>query len=136
MPTITPKKSHDPIIANRLKIFREQYIDKSQNQASKKLGIAQSALSYMENGMTPIYFKFISQLVKEFHLNQDWLTTGNGKPTEKNPSKPTLLTDLNALNEELSLLKKQIQMMEANQNYMLKIINELRGEIRKTTEKS
>lgn len=129
MPTVTPKESHDMILANRLTIFRKQYIDKSQNQASKKLGMAQSALSYMESGKMPIRFEFIAKLEKEYHLNQEWFSTGTGKPTDKNPKKVGLLVDINLINEELASLKNYIKKMELNQNYMLKVIGDLKDKI-------
>jgi transcriptional regulator with XRE-family HTH domain len=125
MATVVPQAYHDKIFANRLQIFREQYISKSQNQASKMLGVSQSALSYMESMKAPIKFEIIAKLVKDFHLNQDWFATGNGKPVEKNPTKSNLITDINSLNEELNLLKKYIKIMEINQNYLIKRIDAL-----------
>ncbi|WP_114937521.1 helix-turn-helix domain-containing protein [Mucilaginibacter endophyticus] len=122
--TIVPQQVHDKMLANRLQIFRQQYIDKSQNEAAKKLEIAQSALSYLESGRTPIKHEFIAKLVKEYGLNQDWFTSGHGKPQDKNPAKATLITDLNSLNEELNVLKKHIKIMEANTNHLFKVIGQ------------
>jgi transcriptional regulator with XRE-family HTH domain len=117
------------VYGDRLAEFRQRYIHKSQTKASELLQISQSSLSYMENGKSSISFELLTKLVKDYKLNQDWLTNGNGTPIDKNPPKATLLTDLNALNLELTALKKHIQFVEANQNYMLKIFERLEKKI-------
>jgi transcriptional regulator with XRE-family HTH domain len=114
---------HDKTLANRLRLFREQYIDKSQTQAAKKLGIAQSTLSFMEICKLPIRYEFIVQLVKEFGLNQAWFDTGHGKPQSKEQPKGGLLTDLNELNLQLDIIQRALKKMELNNLYLLKIIN-------------
>lgn len=129
MATVVPQAIHDKTLAKRLAEFRKSYIDKSQNQAAVKLGIAQSALSYMESGKMPIKYEFITQLVKEYGLNQDWLSNGNGKPTEKNPPKANLLTDINALNLEIASLKKFIKILEINQTHILKRMEQMEKEL-------
>jgi transcriptional regulator with XRE-family HTH domain len=127
MPATEKKREyfHDKILANRLQVFRKQYIDKSQNKAAEKLGIPQSTLSFMESGKLAIRFEFIDKLVKGWKLNADWFRTGNGNPIDKTPPKENLITDINALNEEMLLLKKQILILEVKQNKFIEQIERL-----------
>jgi transcriptional regulator with XRE-family HTH domain len=129
MANIPLQANHDKAIATRLSMFRKQFVHKSQNQAAKMLGLTQSYLSYMENAKLPIRLEFVAKLVKEYGLNQEWLSHGKGEPKDKNPPKDNLITDINAINEELALLHKQIRMMESNHNYLLKIIERLEKKI-------
>jgi transcriptional regulator with XRE-family HTH domain len=121
---------HDIKIAQRLRIFRTTYINPSQNEAARILGIPQSNLSYMENGRAPIRYEFVALLEKNFGLNSDWLGRGEGKPQDKAPVKPSgLVTDMNELLLELSFLRKQFKMMEANQKHFIKIVERLDKEV-------
>lgn len=123
--TVLANEYHDKTFAKRLKNFRQQYIHKRQITASEMLNIAQSSLSYMESGKSPIKIEFLSLLIEKFDLNQEWLFTGTGNPTSKKTPKPAASLDLKNLNEELALLKKQIQIMELNQDHLLKIVSNL-----------
>lgn len=130
-----PQNIHNEETATRLAMFRKEYINKSQNLASKKLNIPQSALSYMESGKAPIRYEFVRKLVEDYQLNQNWLLNGNGTPVDEDPPKGTLLTDINALNLQIERLKKGIQMLEANQNYMRKRMTQMEEELAKKSTK-
>jgi plasmid maintenance system antidote protein VapI len=124
-----PKEFYDEVFANRLTIFREKYIHKSQNQARKMLGIPQSTLSYMENKRMAIRYDFISRLAKEYGLNPEWFATGKGNPVETNSKKKTLVTDINQLNDEITLLKNYIKKMELNQAHFITIVERLEAKL-------
>jgi transcriptional regulator with XRE-family HTH domain len=113
---------HEKEFADRLTVFRQQYVDKSQTEAAKKLGVSQTGLWYMEHHQAPIKFEFISKLVKEYGLNQEWFSTGKGKPQAAAAAKANLITDLGALATEIELLKKYVKIMEVNQNHFIKLI--------------
>jgi transcriptional regulator with XRE-family HTH domain len=129
----TPKPGSEEfsnkIYAARFAFFRKKHIHKTQIEASEMLGISQAGLSNIESGKAPVTFELLTKLIKDFKLNQEWFTDGHGKPIEKNPPKSTLLTDLNALNLELESLKKHLKFMEANQMYILNLIERLEKKV-------
>lgn len=118
------KELYDIKVASRLADFRAEFIDSVQEQAAKKLKMQQAALSKYENAKMRIPFTLVNKLVKEFDLNAAWLTTGIGPKLSKNAPKQNLITDLNALNTELSALKKSIAMVEANQTYLIRLVDQ------------
>jgi transcriptional regulator with XRE-family HTH domain len=129
------KEFNEKIFADRLKVFRKQYVHKSQIQAAKLLKVSQSYLWYMENGQGPISYEFLKRLQDSFGLNMEWFGQGHGKPTEKEPKKANLVTDINALNMEIESLKNGIKILEATQNHLLKRMIAMEQEIAKNAAK-
>ncbi|MBB6109770.1 hypothetical protein SAMN05421821_105188 [Mucilaginibacter lappiensis] len=118
----TISKINDIDLANRLKVFRTTYIDKSQNKAAKKLEVSQGNLSNMELGKIPIRYDFVKKLVDNYGLNQEWFTSGKGKAADKGTRKKTVITDMETLNTEFETLKNLMKILEANQNHLIGIV--------------
>lgn len=118
MTTTTEKKKHTDIfdngVANRFHEFRVKYIDKGQEEAAKKLGVSQSWLSYAESGKRRIRLDVVETMVQKFHLNTEWLTTGRGPKQTKNPEKPTAASSLSGIATEVSIIRKTLEIFEAN----------------------
>ncbi|MBB6131800.1 helix-turn-helix domain-containing protein [Mucilaginibacter lappiensis] len=118
----TISKINDIDLANRLKVFRTTYIDKSQNKAAKKLEVSQGNLSNMELGKIPIRYDFVKKLVDGYGLNQEWFTSGKGKAVDKGTRKKVVITDMETLNTEFETLKNLMKILEANQNHLIGIV--------------
>ncbi|WP_183567393.1 helix-turn-helix domain-containing protein [Mucilaginibacter sp. SP1R1] len=125
----TTAEYQDIAAANRLQMFRMEYINKSQNAAAKMLGVPQSNLSYMESGKSPIRFDFIHKLVHEYKLNIDWLSTGHGDKISETPATTKILTDFNKVDLELHQLKKFVKMIELTQNHLIRLLEAQAKEI-------
>ena len=125
------KENLDKTYANRLAMFRQEHVHKSQTKAAKLLGMSQPNLSFIERAMTPINFQVISKLVTDFNLNLEWFTTGNGNPLTNASEKPQLVTDIKTLLAEMNSLKKYIRIMELNQTQLFNKIEELEKIIKK-----
>ncbi len=84
----------------------------------------------MENGKIPIKYDFVTQLVTKYNLNQNWLATGDGKPTST-AARPasSLVSDLAKINEQVEVLKKYIRIMELNQTHLVKVIEGLEKKV-------
>lgn len=65
-------------INNRIKKVRQE-LGLSQVEFANKLGVRQSSLSYIENGITVnIDERNIKIICSEFGVNENWLRTGEG----------------------------------------------------------
>ncbi|WGQ09106.1 helix-turn-helix transcriptional regulator [Pedobacter gandavensis] len=115
-------------IAKRLYEFRTLYVDKSQRQAAKKLGITNAWLSYAESGQRRVRMDLVEKLVKDYDLNSDWLTTGKGKKQVKTIDKPTAASSLSSVHQEVLLIKKTLTIFEANLTHAYKLI-ETQGKV-------
>ena len=62
---------------DRLRSFRKA-IGLNQKQFAAKLGLSQSGYSPYESGQYEISERLIMQISQTFHLNGEWLMTGEG----------------------------------------------------------
>ena len=62
----------------RIRILR-QTLHLSQKSFGEKIGLKQNAISYMEKPNATITEQTIKCICSLFHVNEDWLRTGNGK---------------------------------------------------------
>lgn len=120
---------HDRVLANRLTEFRTAYIDKSQTKAAKKIGITQTNLSNMENSISPIKSDVIKTLSEVFGMSNEWFFHGIGKAKSATPDKKDLITDIAQMKESVLMLTKDIKILKATQNHLIKIIENLQKEV-------
>lgn len=67
---------------NRLKELRLN-LNLSQEEFGNKIGIkSRSHISALESGTRNITDRIISDIVREFHINENWLRTGEGEMFE------------------------------------------------------
>ena len=63
---------------DRLKAFRKD-LGLTQNDVADRLHIRQTHVSAMENGTKNITDRTISDICREFGINEEWLRTGSGE---------------------------------------------------------
>lgn len=61
----------------RLKLLRKS-LGLTQNEFAEQLGLKQTSYSMIENGKRPLHERHIKLICLTFHVNEDWLRTGNG----------------------------------------------------------
>lgn len=69
---------------SRIKSVRE-YLEMNQEEFGSKINITKSAISLIEAGKRNLSSRTISDICREFDVNEDWLRTGEGemlKPVE------------------------------------------------------
>lgn len=55
----------------------------TQDEFAEKMGISKNYVSLIENGKKIPSDRLISDICREFNVNEEWLRTGNGEPTIK-----------------------------------------------------
>lgn len=63
---------------NRIKIMRSE-LNLKQEDFGKKINLTKFAISNYENGRTGIPDRVISDICREFNVNETWLRTGEGE---------------------------------------------------------
>ena len=63
---------------SRLKQLRKK-LKINQTNFAKQLGITQTAYSMIENGINPLSDRHIKVICSVYHVNEDWLRTGDGE---------------------------------------------------------
>lgn len=115
----------------RLKLIRE-YLNMSQEQMGKRLGVNKATISRLETGVNKITEQMIKSICREFNINEEWFCNGIGEMTEEtietiidelaikyNLSKLDYETFLNYLkldNESKEIISKLISKINSNNN--------------------
>jgi transcriptional regulator with XRE-family HTH domain len=116
----TPHSIH---VANRLKIFRELFIDKNQTRAAEMLGLSQARLSQIESGKRPVNWHLLDKLTKDFNLNTRYLSDNQEPKQLKKPvNKDKTTGQMDMLLEEMNILKSYLATLEKTFNSALKIM--------------
>lgn len=70
-------------VGNRIKTLREKLGNDgkkmSQTEFGKRIGLSQNAIANVENGNNGASESAILNIVREFHVNETWLRTGEGE---------------------------------------------------------
>ena len=70
-------------VGDRIKALREKLGNDgkkmSQTEFGKKIGLSQNAIANVENGNNGASESAILNIVREFHVNETWLRTGEGE---------------------------------------------------------
>lgn len=90
----------------RLKQIRKQ-LKMTQSDFSNALGVTRTAYAKYENGLVTPSDTFIQLLCSKFHINEEWLRTGNGSPDS--PSDSSLLDEVA---QQYKLSPEQKEMVE------------------------
>ena len=106
----------------------------TQDKFAEKMGISKNYVSLIENGKKFTSDRLISDICREFNVNENWLRTGEGKPSIERTrnqeigdfaSKVMDLPDKNIQNRLIAALMK---LNERDWETIAKIANELKGE--------
>lgn len=65
-------------INNRMRAVRKK-LAMTQTEFAEHLGISFAAVSVAERGLNGVSEQNIRSIVREFHVNEDWLRTGDGE---------------------------------------------------------
>jgi transcriptional regulator with XRE-family HTH domain len=114
-----------PEVFSRVIMFIKKYVDKNQIEAAKQLGVSQGTVSNIFIRKRPPSPKVLRTLMTKFHMNQDWLVTGEGSPVRNGEpeKKKSLMLDLGTLQAEIESLTHQMRIYEVNQNHLFKVID-------------
>ena len=68
------------MVNDNIKNLRENILNLSQDNFSKKIGLQRNTISLIENGKRNPSDRTIKDICKTFNVNENWLLTGNGLP--------------------------------------------------------
>lgn len=66
-------------INDRIKYLRKEVLHITQDEFASKIQISRSNLGSIEIGRVNVTERVISDICKNFGINEEWLRTGNGK---------------------------------------------------------
>lgn len=90
----------------RIKCLRNE-LELKQDDFGKKLNLTKFAISNYENGRTGVPDRVISDICREFDVNETWLRTGEGEMFER-------LTDQQKVMKYTAMLLKDKESLIAN----------------------
>lgn len=90
----------------RIKCLRNE-LELKQDDFGKKLNLTKFAISNYENGRTGVPDRVISDICREFDVNETWLRTGDGEMFER-------LTDQQKVMKYTAMLLKDKESLVAN----------------------
>lgn len=125
------RAKHDMGMANRFKEFRKNHVSKSSVVTAQKLDIAQSKISYMERGMSPITSTIIKTLESQFDLNPKWLLNGELPVLKGKVEKNNTILDVSFLNNRIDTLATELEVLRANLGHAWDIIERQQKQIEK-----
>lgn len=67
------------LINDRIKYLRKEVLHITQDEFASKIQISRSNLGSIEIGRVNVTERVISDICKNFDINEEWLRTGNGK---------------------------------------------------------
>lgn len=98
---------------NKRFIMMRKHFFKTQAEAAEFLGITQTMVSYMEQGINDVNPSFIDKFVKDLHVSRQWYNEGIGAMTTDGKEKPKdLLTNIADLIARTEQLEHQIDRLE------------------------
>lgn len=65
----------------RIKYFRKEILDVTQDEFGNKMGVSRDVINNMERGRVNIGEDRIRLMCSVFPINEEWLRTGTGDPT-------------------------------------------------------
>ncbi|WP_297995512.1 helix-turn-helix domain-containing protein [uncultured Clostridium sp.] len=92
------------ILNERLALLRET-LGLTTRKFGEKLNITGGAVTNMEKGTRNITDRTISNICREFNVNEEWLKYGFGEIFTKVDSLKQCLKDNNATNDDIKLIK-------------------------------
>ncbi len=94
-------------INERIKCLRKNYLHLSQEDFAARLKISRGNLSNIEINRVNITDRVISDICREFNVNEEWLRTGvGGSDNIFHPDDVTLLLDMGKLADSDNRFKK------------------------------
>lgn len=84
----------------------------NQEQFAKRLGLSRSFVNQVETGKKNISDRTISDICREFHVNEIWLRTGEGEMFAPSPSSvmETLAIEYHLSQKDCALVEKILEM--------------------------
>ncbi|HEX9058583.1 MAG TPA: helix-turn-helix transcriptional regulator [Clostridia bacterium] len=80
-------------LGERVKLIRKALM-LTQKEFAEKIGLKQAAIGLYENGNRNVTDRVISDICREFNVNEEWIRSGNGEMFKKEEKlKPEYLED-------------------------------------------
>lgn len=117
------------IFLKNFKKFRIKHIDKVQTAAADKLGITKGHLSNIENGSKRPSLELIEKLIRDYHINIEWLSTGLGNEQTSGPGKATAATSLGQAHTDIMVMQQAMKIFHVNTNKLYDIIEQQQKQI-------
>lgn len=70
-------------IGERLSFLRENHLHISQEELGSKIGVSRFSISNYESGKRNLTDRVISDICREYNINEEWLRTGEGEMFKK-----------------------------------------------------
>lgn len=64
----------------RINHLRKELLHLTMDEFGKCLGVGKSAISDIENGRNGLSNQMCKSICREFHVNEEWLLSGDGEP--------------------------------------------------------
>ena len=112
-------------IAKRFTQFAELFVSKKQEGLAEKFGMSQASISRLRSGKQPITIDVLAVLINSYHLNFDWLLTGEGNmKTIPSPKKRDTITDISAMKADVEMILKQLRLLQNTFTYTTNKLND------------
>ena len=118
-------------INNRIKEVR-QYKGLTQSQFSEVIGLSRNYIALIEIGERVPSDRTISDICREFNVNEEWLRTGEGemfRPKSRNEELFEFVT--NAIGEPTGIQAKLLSIMARLTDEQWKVLNDIANEMAK-----
>lgn len=90
-------------VGERIKLIRQsEQVNLTQEKFAKRLGVARITIARIESGESALTLKTENALSREFHVNVEWLRTGEGEMFS-----PTPITELDMLAERYHMTRNE-----------------------------
>ncbi len=116
----------------RIKYFRKEILDITQDEFGEKMGVSRDVVNNMERGRVNIGEDRKKLICSSFPINEEWLRTGNGEPTMKRTRKQEIgafaneVMDLPDENIKKRLIEALVKLDENDWNTISKIADSLK----------
>lgn len=117
------------IINDRIKLIRKK-AGLSQLDFGKRIGVSESAVSNYESGRRTISEQTLILVCREFHINYEWLTTGEGSMSSfsEEEQQLALLQETYSLSDiDMSILKAYISLNSQERAAFYSFLKKIKG---------
>jgi transcriptional regulator with XRE-family HTH domain len=129
-------------IAERISMLRKE-LNLNQEDFGKKINVTRSAISNYEKGLRNVMDRVISDICREFSVNEEWLRNGT-EPMFIEPNTFSLdefLKQKNATDIEIDIIKTYFNMPEDLRNGLIdyfknNILSNIRNDLAATKEEN
>lgn len=112
----------------RIKELRKKYLNLTQVEFGKRLGMKGNSISDIENAKNGVSETLIKLICSEFRVNEEWLRNGNGNVFNRYNEESLLyqaLSEYNLNNFQKKMVERFLKLKEAQRVAIIKYIKTL-----------